>query len=1202
METNRLQINQFLVRVNNPDLDFAVIMIQEIRAILEKFHSIEIQNGAEPFFVDGIISKSTSKHPGLANEVFRVITLLVQYCSFEMVTMVYQNALDVVYSSGCEIIPQMLSIMKETLTNAVYYEVDRKKHIFNFLYPILTRDILSYTKSVLSFVIDLLACLLEFLGEFASNEQLNIVLEKILVFFAPNCNYDQKQQRRLVSGLANQWVKYTPINGVTKLMNHFLKKEVLDQDIPFMTLSLVVSSSTNLFGEYVDFLIDFFSSKIDTVNQVIAEEGKDMDSLDITLIQDSISSITSLLKVFPDKAKKFSDRLFELMYSYISYGIDIAVKALDDDDDDGGFVDEEMEEEFDDMQDGYNGDDTWRLRKVSIFLAKALIQQYPETFVEYLTVEENVDLLCNGLYDSDIATKLEMFRFVVLLLEKFMENMSKDMTNKILESLIAQFQYEDDKVISSILNSLDSIIKSSGEIDTQFIEQAIDYSHNLVSNQTIVALSSFLSTILDIYSNSYLFIDHICSIIEIVFQTCDDDSIINVFPALSSVYSVANKACPENDSISKLQNSLLDIIQTKQSLVNHSLSLLSQFICLFGNSTLVSKTVDLLIKIFERPQSRKIAPAYLCLVSSSPQKLLLQKHSDSILNEITILLEQSDSKTLFRTLWLLFVCIENKFFKMENLTSILDKIINTLLTGDSATQELTLQILILLSPIPVLFQKASLTINKFITSKVQPSELISLLSSLLLKSIKISQNEVLMFIENIFSTTMKQANIEEDIMKQLAFIIGCVGSNSPKINKTVLTTIQGNISEKNPNVFAIHCFGELGAFSDVSDQTALIELLITIASNNPDRQLFSGAASALGSIASLPSNKVFDRLIDIAASDSSRASIWGYSIVSLTQKLSISKESTALQYLEKISLYLLSDSHDSSTYNLISKGLTNLISVKNDYILTLIAISKEKPHVSNVALASIYRFIADADETLCIKFIPQILSVLDPNNPEKSSSIVSCLISSIKYPSVFEIVIQYMPQIIECIMYRDSHLKEMSFGVQTITQDVGIPLRSSAFQLLSMILLKKPEIFVSKIISQIISSLFDKSEIVAIESFHLLTGICKQPSLVNELIEQVHTLLESIYSLTSNNTISISNERELYSLIANLRNAIPEKINSEFDSFVKKYANNEKFKQEMSEISFEALTKTHEQSTFNQLSVSYSIMKSFRSDASVIFL
>ena len=1121
MSENKLDINSYIRAMNNPDEDFAVIELQKINKILEKYKTIIIPQSCDPFFLNPIFDSLMSKKLELVDAAFRVIVLLVECYNIEFLKLIFSKMLDVALLRDCAIKPQILSIFKEILSNHEKYSKERSAKIFEILFPDLTRDIVSQQGENQSFIIELLSSVIENFGGFAKEEDVHLVLDKIVFFLKPDPSPEETIRLKLLATLAKEWSKYATKNDIDELMKHIKSPELNLTTVSLSIMSSIILYYPQPFGKYTEDLFQLFyahrlllnsqsqSTLATTEDDELDEEVNwDMDVVEperLKNVQSAIESLAKLTAVFPDKMSPHMQELTDLMYDYIAYDIvdgdevqnesdeDIEMEldendmGDDDDDDDDG-------NEENDAVTSTGNEDSWKLRKASSTLGCTLVSTIcRQAVVASLSDEERVNTIKRSLSDSDPASIKGAAMFLLGLVSNCKEEVCGETIDSLLQTMIGQVKPSAPNTVP-ILNILPQIIKAQHGIDESLICNLIDvFSTNLVEVESSSLLTIFNTIMLTMKCSSVL----INSMAKLVCKAAsiEDTKIISfILSTASQIFYFAEEASEEIEDLCCV---VFRSMEKHNEAKSSSLIPLGIFASSFAEAKSTQNAISFIVNcVNERFLPRNSVSALTLIAASSQCKCLAG--NNSLFNSLVSYMQGNDETLAYKALWTVYLLLENNIVADKEM--FVPSILTLVSSSESRTTTRAVKTLHFVIENEAQVKKANACVASVLSRPMEESVMKACAEYLCYAS-HICMEDV----EKVIFQTLEKEDVS---VSDVAIIAGAVAA----LNKDgYLAKFEKGVANK--KVSYIRALGELGSIVDLSGQQKLVSDLKLLSSPTNPRDVFSAAAFSSGCIAAGSINNILPSLLATVNEDEANFPTWLISIEALTNKLSIhSTKEKLVGKFDDIANFLLKE-REQKVENIIpcAQSLASLAAIDSDFISRLIEIVNKRNDLSQLAAQAISTYMASSSEEVAMNYINEILSALDNKFPLASLSLLNALKSCIRHKSVVPIIISSISKIEECQKFCKEQIVIKCLGVTTVEEDAGVNMRCFALDF-AYNLAQKDNSLYPRVVNDIVATLSDPNNEVLIKSMSIIEALAiVEPALISESTNDIIGALLYLY-------------------------------------------------------------------------------------------
>lgn len=200
-------INKFISQLRDPDTDFTIIAFNDLIKFLNTVQEFDLPlETIQTDFLPNVISRLADKVPDIVNPIFRIIVLLSEKLPIASLSSFFEEIFNFVNDPECQIRNQILSVLREVLTNSISFAPERQQTIVNFFINKLNEN---SDIEILIFNIDMMASLLECLG-FLFDE---IGLKHAKELITTHVTDSRLDILPSVSSLARIWMYVAVMNG-----------------------------------------------------------------------------------------------------------------------------------------------------------------------------------------------------------------------------------------------------------------------------------------------------------------------------------------------------------------------------------------------------------------------------------------------------------------------------------------------------------------------------------------------------------------------------------------------------------------------------------------------------------------------------------------------------------------------------------------------------------------------------------------------------------------------------------------------------------------------------------------------------------------------------------------------------------------------------------------------------------------------------
>ena len=297
-------INKFISQLRDPDTDFTIIAFNDLIKFLNTVQEFDLPlETIQTDFLPNVISRLADKVPDIVNPIFRIIVLLSEKLPIASLSSFFEEIFNFVNDPECQIRNQILSVLREVLTNSILFAPERQQTIVNFFIIQLNEN---SDIEILIFNIDMMASLLECLG-FLFDE---IGLKHAKELITTHVTDSRLDILPSVSSLARIWMYVAVMNGKQDQFDSMIKQlyEIgKTNSNAYTILSSMVCYRPSIYKDEAINLLTLFYERIQAEEDDLAQKQEEDPEIDIYYdtpyvphITDYISSLTSLVKTFPE--------------------------------------------------------------------------------------------------------------------------------------------------------------------------------------------------------------------------------------------------------------------------------------------------------------------------------------------------------------------------------------------------------------------------------------------------------------------------------------------------------------------------------------------------------------------------------------------------------------------------------------------------------------------------------------------------------------------------------------------------------------------------------------------------------------------------------------------------------------------------------------------------------------------------------------
>jgi len=1168
-----IDMNKYYKQMRDPDSDYAAYEIERICRLLEENHTIQVPIGSEDFFFEPILENMSCGNANVTSVVFKAVFLLVLYFPSSKYDYLLRRMLEIASEDDCNIRIQILSVFKEVLHKFCDFSQEKSKHIYDCLFPTLSRDILSWKDDKLSFVINLLALLIQYGGRYSSEEDISQVLSKIFAFIGPSSTKERVSQISYIFDLIKFWSIAAKKVHIDAFIG-FLRSNIYnDYYIPVMSLNAALTSNPKGFRNHIVFVYDYLEKAIERIDNEL-DNGDNIflanNDNHIPLMQSSFASMSMLVLKYPNEIESHVFTLLKYSFKYIDYGIIINMSSIGDSDDfnSENEMNNDNSENRDSDDDSVSNekDESWRLRVSSAMVIDSLVERFPQQFIEVFLSDEYHSSITNSIYDSDPLSKNQVLELIFHIVQSYHRKLS-GLLIEWLEIIIKQLTNQYTLVLLSTLK-LVSIIIPYSSIDESLLSIIVNCVFSCYCKETSEFINVVIYNILKHQTTSTIVIRSILQFLSNnLISFCVDNSTKNCDTIIYLFYTIYQNDM-EKDTFESLSiiNDLM--IKAEKKDFSRMISIVSVFICLFSNTIECEILLDLFFaEISTQTPTKHIIDSFLMLVRSKA-KNNLSKKIDLIENIIFSYIYFNEPEILNVTLSLIQNMNFEGLFDYSKQNSIISLLCNNYPSFSLSNQSLSLTIM---GSFSVSEDKQLLIIQTAVSCIISDSiipNIIDLLSLFSQKNSKIQQ-QVLDYILIISSQTEQESQFYGILFGQI------VSRNNGSINNYFEKIKPLSVESACP--FDVLAWANMIQFMSPENSNQIIDVIFKIMKLLDRTVLVSASSKALGHIMSRATSANISTIREEYLKQAGNYSIWLNIIESFLDSCLINKlecnNETGLLVFDDILKTKLSDDLNS----LLSKCLYKFTLLDSKYIYRL-ANSICPPNDYAVSFA-IYTFVLScSDEKIIESLLPCLIPSFNSCNPSLISNLIQILISSFRFNSLHEKLFGFYKKIITRISFSVDQILKTQIGVNTIETDTGINMRKSALKATLLFIKECHSLIDDGDIPLFIESLLDPSIEVYHEAISLLIScILIKPTKFSIYLSHIH---DSLRTISQNDELFSKDENVLpfLQLIITLKSQLGDE--TVVKTLYREFKNNHLFQEAMN---------LHTESLNKQLSISNEI-------------
>ena len=1214
-------INKFFLQINDPDPDYNVIALNEFVEHLSSLKNslLDLQvDQINSMLLPKIISRFSDNTPDTVNPSFRSIVLMSQTLPIQCLSTLFKLILDEVYMSDCEIRPQILSILREILTNSVSYEPDRQKAICEALLPRLDGEIKQARQDeFLLFSLNLLTFLVEALAFQLDVEEKEKVYE-VLKVFAPTSNGEVLQS---VAALAKFWAVSATNEQFEALMRLLFEME--NRGNAFTMLCAMVKFKPIVYEKYAKELLEMFLLQIDQEEVDAAalmenEPETDLfaDTDYIRHISELLSSVGALVHTFPEDGKLYLERILGLVFVYMTCG---SSAQLDEGEDDGSndvnndFEVEVMPDDEDDIV--TPGDDSWQIRKTVIGLAMILIDCYHDDFyaaLSYTDEETNrMAMVTMLITDNDVGAQKDAFELVRKIVHDYRVWVSDEQVQTWFVMLAKQISSDKQEILKLLLSTITAIMNDVASIPFDAVMIAVNRILTALNPAVVPYVLSFLRTVLKACPGKHELIEPICKIFIAILQQGKSKTILPCLEVISQFY-VFLQGSTDSPIVDELNKLVIGLSEKKGEKKTAAISTLAIFvICCAGYESLET-SLQVIIECRKSEACHKVLCGSVALIIATGHADLLAPYTSLLFETLGKNVNNIDLTVQYRALWALRMMLEQKLIEPASCSAVVPSLVEILTRGDHRCKLLAL---IILGMLP---NTAAASLDAICLCLTGPAgqvtdEIVDEICKLMMTFATYALDNVITALNKLFEQglTKKKDSAE---MANIAKLIGYVSGHVKEYEQDRLARFRsGIVGCDKPEPISLLCTGELGSYVDLSQNTDLVDAIFNLALSS-DRPIFTAAANCVGGMASGSAQVIMPRLVKHANEDTNSFTKWLIALLALTKKIVKSGKAFDDQAFTEVSECVLANANSvKEARQSVAECLALLGKMRPEFVNRLIELATPQEKGS-IAMRAVSMYIegAGVDETM--RLIDPIMGKIDADQPEISEFVMQALKSALRYNTLTQTLATYLPTVCDCVEERPSHIKEISYGLEQTQNDIGYQFRLLAIECVLTFFREVPSMCNPAHLLKVVELALAESKLgdskerrydITDRGLTLLAEMSVSPVTGSETVDALPTLaplLAALYRQMPWNEI----ESPFLRMLVYVSHASEKKKNNEFEQLYlhvksKHDAPMEKLRVDLSYVIGSQTTAFHFISSSVPTSAEYDLMHAHRPEAATMF-
>lgn len=1101
-QSQQFDLNAFFNQLQQSDQDYVLLALQSLYDYLLRQQEFHLQNPEQfgRIYIASIIQRlSTPLHTEI---IIRLIPQFAAKLPIQAVPFLYEKVFDYISQEAVKCFSNIGGVLEDSILNANHYSEERQETLVKCLFSRLVSYIQSGKMNNLANLSLKLLTTLIVTVPFCLNEThystLKTIIEELVSRSTHNEKLDDIEYLTLINSISSLAKVYCTI------VDHQTFLSMLDYIHSIENVSL----STYIFSNIIIYRPQLFDPSSDneskysysTYADIIMErltndhpeDEQEASKRYITFTITYLDALRSIVSEYGARIGAGLDPYLQQHFSFLSFNAHPIYEAEENDTSEVGLGDDDEEEEpVDNVFDV--SDDSYRIRTASISLGIELVKANKDLYYEsisYYDEEEDINsavYIDDLIHDSDIGCQLPALEFLRVLIHAYKDKLEDriviEWSTSVLDQITTKAKDENNCQFIEALAFIISERKSLPSID--IVNQALTSVESVYNNATANSIFHLLSAIL-LYSKDQSLPQPISSILTKSLNDQRSNAIKICLSIVSRLYLYYHQHCQGESSISKLLNNLNQIvlgISSQQGEIKiYSVMALSVFVVSCPNESTIEASVNAIVETFKDSAYTKSTIPAIALITASNHYSVLSQHLRFICEQLCNHLHNFDSTIVYRSLWSLNLLIQQKLLTKEqsqqvseNLLSIIESEFNKL---DSNTLLLIVKNLRLLQPEG--YDSENLLKFKFLftTSKLD-DVVMKEVCYLINESSKVSLSNVKPLLDFILQESRNFQDII--IIRNNAAIIGFGSYHHSDYLNSLLETLIKDVNRRQNVHFSLRCIGEIGSHIDLLSHESLVNSLFELVKDS-NREIFVPCSECIGLI-SIGSKSILERMLQQSQSEPNLFHMWLIGYQSLIKKcnrgLNVQENlKNVVSHLGEIKEYLLNNSSEGKETSMnVSQCLAGLIGLSDNPLqFSQELIQQETPiifraidfYMENYSKYETPLRTEDKEE---IDNLLQSMSTII-NSPGKSDDPIlcqnffMCLRYALQNGVEQELNDEVFDQILLGATKNPNHLKTESQGLVNNSIDVGIPLRSIAFEC-GLLLLKQS--FIKKSLQDLIN-------------------------------------------------------------------------------------------------------------------------------------
>lgn len=1221
-------LNKFCLQADDPDPDFNVIALNEFVDHLKSLKNGLLDLDVEQInirLLPKVISRMSDNTPDTLNPAFRSTVLMSKVLPIPCLANLFNSVLDEVYKHESEVRAQILSIMREIITNAVSYDPERQREICNILLPRVDGEIKQARKEEdLLFSLDLLTYLVESLAFEMDVEEKKKVFEVIKEYASTN-EYEVLQ---CVAAIAKFWAVSATPEQFEELMKFLL--ELKNRENAFLMLCSMVKFKPIVYEKYATVLLEMFLAEIDQEEANIAQLFEEQPETDlfadthyIQHLTELLSSVSALVNTFREQGRPFLEKILGFVFAYLTYGSSASLHVESGVSGEDVEMEEDIEIEIDgdessDEEDDVvmTGDDSWKIRKVSMGLAMILIDCYTDDFFEALSYSDEetnrMSMITLLIQDNDMGAQKDAFCLVQRLVHVYKEKLSDELVHSWFMALANQVVGEKLEILGLLLYTISAIIE---DIESAPLDAMLFTLSRITPSASNQAISPYLLNLLQVVMKVSPGQAELIEPISRIFVTMLEKS-NTTLPCLETISHFYRflSGSPNSDPVNQLNQMVIGLARKDGEKKIAAISTLAVFVVCCAGYDSLPESLQVIVECRSSDACHKVLCGSVALIIATGHADLLAPHVPVLLEVIEKNIQNIDLSVQYRTLWALRLMLESKLADPSLFAGAVPSLVETLTRGDNRCKLLSLIILGIL-PDAAAKSLGAVSVCLLDTTGQISDDVVDEICKLMTTFSSYALDDVIKSLNDLYERGLK---LKKDSVQvaNIAKLLGYVGGHVNAYEQIALERFTGSIvaSEK-PEAIALLCTGEMGSYINLSENAALVDAIFNLALSN-ERSIFSAACHCIGGMASGSSQVIMPRLVKNVNEDHGHLAKWLLAILSFARKNVKTGKSLDDAAFNEVSECVLACANSvKEARQSVAESLALLGRMRPEFVDRLIDLSdpKEKGAIAMRAVA-MYIEGSTADEIL--RLIDRIMAKVDVDQPEISEFVMQSLKSALRFNSLACDLIKYLPVACDCVQERPSHIQMISYGPKQTKIDVGYQFRLLATDCVLTFFREVPSLCKADELLRVVQTVLsesrpseakdkEKRSDIMERGLTILTEMAISPIVGAQTVDALPELSPTLVSL-SQQLLPGGLEQAFLKMLVYVSLASEKKKNNDFEQLYSQFKAKfdvpmEKLRVELRYIVSSQDTKLQMLSNTIPLPVDYELMRAKRPEAASMF-